>query len=360
MRYSFLLLGLSLLVFQANAAPVELEARALNTSLPNVKIFGTGGTIASKGTSGSQTAGYSVGLTAADLISAVPDLSGVANLDYVQVSNVGSNELNTTHLMVLYRNISESLQTDIDGAVVTHGTDTMEETAFFLDLTIKSEKPVVIVGAMRPSTAISADGPMNLYEAVSVAASDTAKGRGSMILLNDRIASGFWTTKMNAVSLDTFKADEQGYLGAFVNNEVMWYYPPVRPNGYQFFDLSSTSTLPEVIILYGYQGLNPELIRKAAELGAKGLVFAGLGAGSWTTGGNEVAKEIWDSYGIPIVYSHRTADGTVPVDDVSGFEGAIASGILNPQKSRILLQLCLNAGYSVDQIKTSFSTIYGG
>jgi L-asparaginase len=334
-----------------------------NSSLPTVKIFGTGGTIASKGSTSATTAGYSVGLTVDDLIEAVPSLSEKANLDFLQVSNIGSNSLNYTHLIPLHHNISEALASvDYDGAVVTHGTDTMEETAFFLDLTINSEKPICIAGAMRPATATSADGPMNLYQAVSIAASEKSKGRGTMITLNDRIASGFWTTKMNANSLDTFKADEQGYLGYFSNDDIEFYYPPVKPNGWQYFDISNitdASEIPEVIILYSYQGLNPELIVKAVQdLGAKGIVLAGSGAGSWTTTGGIVNKAIFEEYGIPIVHSRRTPDGTVPPDDAP--EYAVGSGYLNPQKARILLQLCLYSGYSMDQIRTAFSGVYGG
>lgn len=354
------------LISYVSAAPTPLELYTRdekNSSLPTVRIFGTGGTIASKGSTSATTAGYSVGLTVDDLIDAVPALKEVANLDYAQISNIGSNSLNYTHLIPLHHNISETLQSDeYNGAVVTHGTDTMEETAFFLDLTIDSPKPICIAGAMRPSTATSADGSMNLYQAVSIAASDRSQGRGTLITLNDRIASGFWTTKTNANTLDTFKATEQGYLGTFINNDIEYYYPPARPEGYQYFDISNVtdaSEIPEVIILYSYQGLNPLLIQHAVEnLGAKGIVLAGSGAGSWTNSGEAVNEEIVKKYNIPIVHSRRTMDGSVPKDDAP--EYGIASGFLNPQKARILLQLCLHAGYSMDQIKTSFSSVYGG
>lgn len=357
-------IAISLVTYVSAApAPLELYTRDdKNSSLPSVKIFGTGGTIASKGSTSSTTAGYSVGLTVDDLIDAIPSLAEVANLDYAQISNIGSNSLNYTHLIPLHHNISETLsQDEYNGAVVTHGTDTMEETAFFLDLTIDSSKPIVIVGAMRPSTATSADGPMNLYQAVSIASSDKSLGRGTLIALNDRIASGFWTTKSNANTLDTFKATEQGYLGTFINNDIEYYYPPTRPNGYHYFDISNitdASEIPEVIILYSYQGLNPNLIKSAVELGAKGIVLAGSGAGSWTDTGSIVNEEIFNEYGIPIVHSRRTMDGSVPLDGTP--EYAFASGFLNPQKARILLQLCLYSNYSTEQIKTVFSGVYGG
>lgn len=355
-------LVLSALSLQSFAVPILQERDAVNASLPKVKIMGTGGTIASKGSTGATTAGYSVGLTVNDLIDAVPGLKDVANLEYTQISNVGSNSLNYTHLIPLHHNISEALESDYNGCVVTHGTDTLEETAFFLDMTLNSEKPVALAGAMRPSTATSADGPMNLYQAVKVAGSDKSLGRGSMIVMNDRINSGFWSTKQNADSLDTFRAFEQGYLGTVINDDIEFYYPPVRPSGHKYFDISNVtdaSQIPEVIILYSYQGLNPDLLKLAVEnLGAKGIVLAGSGAGSWTDSGEIVNKEMVEKYNIPIVYSHRTMDGSVPKADVADY--GIASGFLNPQKARILLQLSLYSGYSNDQIRSVFADIFGG
>ncbi len=334
-----------------------------NASLPTVKIFGTGGTIASRGGSGSQTAGYQLGLTVADLVESIPDLAKAANIEFLQVSNVGSSSVNYTHLIPLYHNVSQSLLTDeIDGAVVTHGTDTLEETAFFLDLTIKTEKPICVVGAMRPATAISADGSMNLYQAVSIAGSEEAKGRGTLIPFNDRINSAFWATKTNANTVDTFKAVEQGFLGTFLNNDVEFFFPPVRPNGYHYFDISNVtdaSQIPEVVILYSYQGLDPELVRYAVEeRGAKGIVLAGSGAGSWTATGYTVLEELMAKYNIPIVRSRRTMDGSVPV--TAPLKEYISSGYLNPQKSRIMLQLCLYSGYNEEQIRSVFSGVYGG
>lgn len=353
---------LSLLSFQSVALPILQERDTFNVTLPKVKIMGTGGTIASKGITSTTTAGYSVGLTVEDLIAAVPDIDTIANLEYVQISNVGSNSLNYTHLIPLYHNISETLESDYNGCVVTHGTDTMEETAFFLDLTLNTSKPVALVGAMRPSTATSADGPMNLYQAVKVAGSDESIGRGSMIILNDRIGSAFWTTKQNADTMDTFRAFEQGYLGTIMNNEIEYYYPPTRANGYHYFDISNVtdaSEIPEVIILYSYQGLNPNLIKVAIEeLGAKGIVLAGSGAGSWTDSGEIINKEMYEKYNIPIVYSHRTMDGSVPKGDVPDY--GIASGFVNPQKARILLQLSLYSGYNEEQIRTVFAGVFGG
>lgn len=157
-----------------------------NGNLPNVTIFGTGGTIASKGTSNTQTTNYKVGVTIEALVEAVPELCNISNVSGLQVSNVDSGSINSTILLHLARYVNADMANPIShGSVVTHGTDTLEETAFFLDLTVKTHKPVVMTGAMRPSTAISADGPLNLYQAVKLAGSDEARDRGVLIVLNE-------------------------------------------------------------------------------------------------------------------------------------------------------------------------------
>ena len=159
---------------------------AINASLPNVTIFATGGTIASQGTSNTQTVGYSVGLGVQQLVDAVPDILNISNIAGYQISNVDSGSINQTILLDLAHNIKAELAKDeVAGVVITHGTDSLEETAFFLDLALNTTKPVVCVGAMRPATALSADGPLNLFQAVTLAASDNAKGRGVMITLNE-------------------------------------------------------------------------------------------------------------------------------------------------------------------------------
>ncbi|KAF9639403.1 putative l-asparaginase protein [Lasiodiplodia theobromae] len=267
----------------------ELEQPSINASLPNITIFATGGTIASQGSSSAQTVGYQVGLGVQQLVDAVPEVLNISNIYGQQIANVGSQNINATVLLQLARNITAELEKDdVQGVVVTHGTDTMEETAFFLDLVVNSTKPVVVVGAMRPATALSADGPLNLYQAVSLAASEKAQGRGVMIALNDRIGSAFYTQKNNANSLDTFYATEQGQLGFFINQEA--------------------------------------------------------------------ASAAFNASGVAMVASRRTPDGFVPKEDVEDW--MVAAGFLNPQKSRILLQLALDAGYSVDEIRETFDGLH--
>ena len=340
--------------------------------LPTIKVLGTGGTIASKGSSSHQTAGYKVDLTIEDLINSIPDLSTTCNLEYEQVMNVDSKEIGTDDLLQLHKKIQEDLS-KYDGFVITHGTDTMEETAFFLQLTVHTFKPIIMCGSMRPSTAISSDGPMNLFQAISIAANKASRGRGVLVALNDRIGSGFHITKSNANSLDTFKSSNHGDIGHFVNNEIHYYFPPEKPLGITYFDISGTTSFPEVPIIYAHQGLNNKLTELAVtELGAKGLVFATMGAGSLSSKTFDFVGNLVHNRNIPVVYSKRSQDGMVPKaslpktfystttgEDIP-FETNVASGYINPQKSRILLQLCLNQGMNTSQIKTCFKGVYGG
>lgn len=326
---------------------------SVNLSLPNVTIYATGGTIAGSANSSAQTTGYQAGALGIEtLIEAVPEMASVANVQGVQVSNVGSESITTSILL----NISQQVQASLDdpycqGVVITHGTDTLEESAFFLDLTINSTKPVVFVGAMRPATAVSADGPMNLLAAVTLAGATGAQGRGGMIVLNDRIASSYYTTKTNANSLDTFKAYEAGFLGFFIDVQPVFYYGATLPAGKPYFDVSGVTGLPKVDVLYGTQDLDPELARAAVTNGAAGLVLAGMGAGGWTDDGTEVLEELIASNSTKVVVSRRTMDGYV---EPLSTEGMYGGGWLNPQKARILLQLGLNAGMAEDELRSLF------
>ncbi|GKT52453.1 putative lactate 2-monooxygenase [Colletotrichum spaethianum] len=324
-----------------------------NASLPNVTIFATGGTIAGSAASNAQTTGYQAGALGVDiLIDAVPELWNVSNVKGVQVANVDSGSITSEILLNLTRLVQEALDDPYcQGAVVTHGTDTLEESAFFLQLAVKSEKPVVVVGAMRPATAISADGPINLLEAVTLAGSPEAKGRGTMIVLNDRIGSAFYNTKTHSNSLDTFKAVEQGYLGFFLDIQPVFYYPPSLPLGHVYFNLSGATEVPQVDILFGHQDLNPALATAAVESGAKGLVLAGMGAGGWTTPGRDALNKLAQENGTQIVVSSRTMGGFV---EDSSTLNTYGGWNLNPQKARIMLQLALYTGYGSEQLETLF------
>ncbi|KAJ4301667.1 hypothetical protein N0V90_003760 [Kalmusia sp. IMI 367209] len=329
---------------------------AINASLPNVTIFATGGTIASQGTTNTQTVGYQVGLGVQQLVDAVPEILNISNVAGYQISNVDSGSVNQTILLKLAHQINAELAKDeVSGVVITHGTDTLEETAFFLELVVNSSKPVVCVGAMRPATALSADGPLNLLQAVTLAVSENAKDRGTMITLNDRIGSAFYTTKNNANSLDTFFSTEAGQLGFFINQVPYFYYAPSAPIGLTHFDLTNTTSLAQVDILYAHQDMDPTLFNSSYAAGATGIVFAGVGAGGLSKVASQAAEGLFNATGIPIVASHRSVDGFVPSEDDSY---SIASGFYNPQKARVLLQLALTMEYGYDEIKKLFALGY--
>lgn len=335
------------------------EFSCFDSRLPNITVFATGGTIAGSGSSSRDMTGYEIGsLGVSALIGAVPELCNISNVRTVQISNIGSHNIRSDTLVRLSRSIQLDLESPYtQGAVVTHGTDTLEETAFFLDLTIHSNKPVVAVGAMRPATAVSADGPMNLLTAVALAADPEARGRGVMVAMNDRIGAARFATKTNANRLDAFRAPEQGYLGVFENTTPIFFYPPVRPSGHRHFTLppdddsehGKVRTLPKVDILYAHQELEPRLFRSSVDLGARGVVLAGVGAGWWPTAARYEVDAEAARAGVVVMTSSRSQSGFV--DDSSG---GIGCGFLDPQRCRIQLQLCLGLGMSTDEIRDVF------
>lgn len=162
----------------------------------------------------------------------------------------------------------------MSGAVITHGTDTLEESAFFMDATVNCGKPIIIVGSMRPSTAISADGPFNLLEAVTVGVSPKSVGRGAMVVMNDRIVSAYYVTKTNANTMDTFKAVEMGNLGELISNTPYFFYPPVEPTGKIAYDISNVTEIPRVDILFSNQDMHNDTLYNAISSGAKGIVVS--------------------------------------------------------------------------------------
>lgn len=351
----------------SDTIPNNIRSRYIHNyhQLPRIKILGTGGTIASKGGSSSATADYHVDLTIQDMLDAIPDISQICEIEYEQLCNVDSKDISESQLLSIHNGISSALQ-KFDGIVITHGTDTLSETAFFIESTIDSgDVPIVFVGSMRPSTSVSADGPMNLYQAICIASSWKSKGRGILVSLNDQISAGYYITKTNANSLDSFNV-RQGYLGNFVNNEIYYYYPPVKPQGVHKFKLKlnhdnkdkyNGNKLPPVCILYGHQTMDPEMIDLVKDH-YDGIVIATMGAGSLP---DEVNDKCVSLFNKPIVYSKRSMDGMIPIANLpKNGNNIIASGYLNPEKSRILLQLCLLSNYSLDEIKCVFNGVYGG
>ncbi|KAG7529467.1 hypothetical protein FFLO_05643 [Filobasidium floriforme] len=329
-----------------------------NASLPNVAIFATGGTIAGSSSSELDTTSYTAGVVGiAALIEAVPQLLDVANVQGSQIINIASESLNSTIVLQIAKFANAVLCAEgstTDGLVITHGTDTLEETAFLMDSVVNCGKPVVLVGAMRPSTAISADGPANLLEAVTLAGEPDARDRGALIALNDRIGSALYTQKNNANTINTFTAVEQGNIGGFLSTKPFFYYPAGQPTFKETFDISSVNELPMVDVLYGHQSFDWKLIQEAIDNGAKGIVIAGTGAGSLSDL-TIIEVERLLKQGFPIVASTKINEGAVPAG-----RDWISAGFLNPVKARIRLQLAIATGLDMNGIRAKFENTLVG
>ena len=318
-------------------------SQAQKKDLPNVVILATGGTIAGTGESATRSAYTSGKVTIDAMIDAVPNIRKLANLRGEQISNVGSQDMSVKIWLDLAKRINELLKGDVDGIVITHGTDTQEETAFFLNLVVESDKPVVLTGSMRPSTALSADGPLNLYNAVAVAASPKAKGYGVMIVMNDDILSAHSAKKMITTPVQTFQAPQHGLLGTVIFGDVVLFHKPYgKHTSNSEFSVEGLKGLPRVDIVYACADMSPDLIDLMVKAGAKGIVIAGVGDGNMNAATLEAAKRA-TSKGIPVVRASRVPVGAVLIHgEVNDKEyGTVASADLNPQKARVLLMLAL-------------------
>jgi L-asparaginase len=328
---------------------------------PNVMILATGGTIAGTGASSTATVGYqSATVGVQRLIEAVPELKKVANVKGEQVFQIASENMNNDYWLKLAKRVNELLaQNDVDGIVITHGTDTIEETAYFLNLVVKSRKPVVIVGAMRPSTAISADGPVNLYNAVTLAGSPDAVGKGVLVVLNDQINAARDVTKTNTSNTDTFRNWELGFLGYMQDNAPHFYRQSTRKHTADTeFDVSKLDSLPQVDIVYGYANMNRIAIDAFVAAGDKAIVHAGVGDGSLARPAVEPALIEARKKGVIIVRSSRVGNGIVArngeaKDDEMDY---VVSDSLNPQKARILVMLALTRTNDTKEIQRMFYT----
>lgn len=308
-----------------------------------IAILGTGGTIAGFIDSTIATTGYTAGAIDIDvLIKAVPQIRDLADISWEQIANIDSSNMCDEIWLRLAKKIAKLFAEGIDGVVITHGTDTMEETAYFLNLTIKSDKPVVLVGAMRPSTAISADGPKNLYNAVALVANKEAKNKGVMVAINDKILSARGVVKTHSLNVDAFSSPDFGDLGYIVDGKVFFYNNITKAHTKNApFDVSKLTSLPKVDILYSYSNDGSGVAAKALfEHGTKGIVVAGSGAGSIHKNQKDVLKELLKK-GLKVVVSSRVVAGCVTVSDSDEKLGFISAEDLNPQKARVLLMLAL-------------------
>jgi L-asparaginase len=325
--------------------------------LPNIVVLATGGTIAGAAASDVQAAYTSGQVGVQQLLAAVPQAKKLAVLSGEQISNIGSQDMNDEVWLKLARRINElTAKSDVDGIVITHGTDTIEESAYFLNLVVKSKKPVVMTAAMRPATALSADGPLNFYNAVAVAGSKDAAGRGVLVVVNDWIHGAGSLTKTSTTAVQTFLSPLGGLIGTVAYGEAEFYRGPVgRSTVDSEFSLDGVSALPRVDIVMAHENMDGKLIDAAVAAGAKGIVIAGVGNGNMTQSALD-ALAAQAKKGIVCVRSSRVATGRVGrnVEVNDDKLGLVASDSLNPQKARVLLRLALLKQRSLSDVQRLF------
>ena len=333
---------------------------------PLVWVLSMGGTIAGQGASPTSLSEYKSGtLLGEELVKSVPEIKQYAKVKVEQLFNVSSSDLTLGNWLTLAKRINGIFADDpnVAGIVVTHGTNTLEETAYFLNLTIKHDRPVVLVGSQRPATAISSDGPLNLLNAIRTATALDARGKGVLIVMNDEINGARDVTKTNTYRVETFRAPELGFLGYVDADKVTFYRASTRRHtANSEFDVSAVLELPKVDIVYSYIDSNTSLLQALMASGTKGIVFAGTGAGSLSATERSTLKALLSSTTGPkqvVVRASRVGNGRVIELTANREEydalGMIPADNLNPQKARILLMLALTKTSNVSEIKRMFS-----
>ncbi len=338
---------------------LSLGLSAQSPNLPRVIILGTGGTIAGSGTSSSR-AGYTAGkIPVEDLIGGIPAIKEYASVSGEQISSVGSQDMTIAIWQKLDKRINEIIANkEAEGIVITHGTDTQEETAFFLNLTVRNpEVPVVLTGSMRPATAISADGPKNLFDAILVAADPKSRGRGVLALFDENILDGRDMIKVNTTKVGAFAALNTGPVGQVYDAKVVYYLHNDRSDLKTPFDISKVTTMPRVEIVYLYADSPPDVIDFWIGKKVDGLVLAGVGNGNMNAATMK-AVERAVAAGVKVVRSTRIPAGRVVLEDEVDDKalGTIASDDLNPQKARILLMLGLTQTKDTGKLQEYFLT----
>ena len=331
-------------------------------SKKKVVLMSTGGTIVSSGESATQTTGYRLGeLSINALLDQLADLKDRIELEQEAVSHIDSSSMTSEIWLKLARHVQTAVdRDDVDAVVITHGTDTMEETAYFLHLILKTEKPVVFTGAMRPATALSADGILNLYNAFQVALDNQSKGLGVLMVLNNTIGSARFSTKTNTTNVATFSGLNTGDLGSVIDNAVMYFNHSTRPHTmatpFSVHDFDADESFPRVDILLSHADDDARLVDACVAIGAKGIVFAGLGNGcvpEKVLPGIERASKA----GVRVIRSSRVFTGPV-FNGLSEWKeaGMIDAWNLSAAKARVLLQLALKKGITdVDTLREMFA-----
>ncbi len=330
---------------------------AAQTVKPTVVVLATGGTIAGAGASALNSATYAAAKVPVDkLLAGLPELATVANVKGEQVFQIASESFTNEQLLTLARRVSALVkQADVDGIVVTHGTDTLEETAYFLNLVIRTSKPIVVVGSMRPGTALSADGALNLYDAVVVAASKDSAGKGVLVTMNDEIQSGRDVSKNVNIKTNAFTS-QWGPLGMVVEGKNYWFRAPVkRHTAGSEFNIDEITTLAPVEIVYSYGNVPRTAFDAVGKSGIKALVHGGPGNGSVADRIVPVLQEL-RGQGVHIIRSSRVPDGFVlrnaeQPDDKYDW---VAAHDLRPQKARILAAVALTKTGDTKELQRIF------
>jgi L-asparaginase len=331
-------------------------------SLPRIALILTGGTIDSVGKDRLDLAWYIEAgkrLKDGELLQQLPELKEIAEVQDIPFRRLPSHALIDKDWLDLVRTIHAIFDGDqADGIVITHGTNTIEETAYFLNLVLKTEKPVVVVGSMRPSSAISADGYLNLVNAIKVAADPNSKGRGCLLVMNDTIYNGRDVTKNATYRVEAFQSRDLGPLGfADGDGKIVFYHHPVRRHTMQTeFDVRHLDSLPRVDVVISYVGADGAMIEAAAKAGAKGIVSAGTGAGRPTPAEDAAFDKCFKETGMLMCLSSRVASGRVVRSPGLTKRGFVASDNLQPWKARLLLALALTKTSNPDEIQRMFDT----
>ena len=332
------------------------------SELPRVALIITGGTIDSVGKDRLDLAWYIEAgkrLGTGELLGQLPELKTIAHVEEVPFRRLPSHALVDKDWLDMVRTIHSIFdENKADGIVITHGTNTIEETAYFLNLTLKTDKPVIVVGAMRPSSAISADGYLNLVNAVRVAADPHSRGRGAMLVMNDTIFSGRDVTKNATYRVQAFQSRDLGPLGfADGDGSVVYYHQTVKKHTQNTeFDVRNLQSLPRVDVVVSYVGADGNMIEAAAAIGAKGIVSAGTGAGRPTPAEDEAFDRVYKEKGVIMCLCSRVASGRVVRSPGLAKRGFVAGDNLQPWKARLLLALALTKTNNADEIQRMFDT----
>ncbi len=330
---------------------------SVSANAKNIVILATGGTISGAGASATDSQYSSSKINIDQIVKTVPGITKLADIKAEQIMQIASQDMNSSTWLAIAKKVNEVLaQRAVDGVVITHGTDTMEETAYFLNLTVKSKKPVVLVGSMRPSTSLSADGALNLYNGVALAASEAAVGKGVLVAMNDEIFAARDVSKTHTTNVASFKANNSGAIGYVHYGRPEIYYSPLRTHTTKsVFDVTKFENLPKVDIIYAYAGSDASIIDRFVESGSKALILAGVGDGNINKESLEKLKEARKK-GVIIVRSAHLGGGVVaPNVEINDDEfDFVTADNLSPQKARVLVMLALTRTNEVKRIREMF------